>query len=197
MHYTNAVMKKNRKGFTLAELLIVVAIIGVLVAVSIPIFSAQLEKSREATDIANMRAAKALAIAAYYDIESGDKTSTNIGGLAQTKGGGKTVAYQGYYDYAKGTFTGSDAPRTTTGYGGKGTSIDTGKTYTNYNSAMNYKEQAIYVEIVTDTAWGRNYLPSEVKALGTQGKGILLHWRYVHSNRNYSPDYGFEWIPLE
>ena len=41
---------KKKKGFTLAELLVVVAIIGVLVAVSIPIFSKQLEKSRIATD---------------------------------------------------------------------------------------------------------------------------------------------------
>ena len=40
--------RKNEKGFTLAELLIVVAIIGVLVAISIPIFTSQLEKSRDA-----------------------------------------------------------------------------------------------------------------------------------------------------
>ena len=46
---------KNKKGFTLAELLIVVAIIAVLVAISIPIFSSQLEKAREATDAANIR----------------------------------------------------------------------------------------------------------------------------------------------
>ena len=39
-------MKKKRKGFTLAELLIVVAIIAVLVAIGIPIFTSQLEKSR-------------------------------------------------------------------------------------------------------------------------------------------------------
>ena len=52
-------MKKNRNGFTLAELLIVVAIIAVLVAISIPIFSKQLEKSREATDLANVRSAYA------------------------------------------------------------------------------------------------------------------------------------------
>lgn len=45
----------NKKGFTLAELLIVVAIIGVLVAISIPIFTSQLEKAREATDEANIR----------------------------------------------------------------------------------------------------------------------------------------------
>ena len=48
-------MKKSKKGFTLAELLIVVAIIAVLVAVAIPIFTSQLEKSREATDLANVR----------------------------------------------------------------------------------------------------------------------------------------------
>ena len=41
--------KENKKGFTLAELLIVVAIIAVLVAISIPIFTAQLEKSKEVT----------------------------------------------------------------------------------------------------------------------------------------------------
>ena len=46
---------RNKKGFTLAELLIVVAIIAVLVAIAIPIFVNQLEKGREATDIANIR----------------------------------------------------------------------------------------------------------------------------------------------
>ena len=56
--------KNNKKGFTLAELLIVVAIIGVLVAISIPIFTAQLEKSREATDLANIRSAYAEVMAA-------------------------------------------------------------------------------------------------------------------------------------
>ena len=58
-------MKKlNKKGFTLAELLIVVAIIAVLVAISIPVFSSQLEKSREAVDAANIRAAYAEILAA-------------------------------------------------------------------------------------------------------------------------------------
>ena len=52
-------MKKNNKGFTLAELLIVVAIIAVLVAIAIPIFTNQLENSREAVDASNIRAAYA------------------------------------------------------------------------------------------------------------------------------------------
>lgn len=62
--------KLNKKGFTLAELLIVVAIIAVLVVVSVPIFSSKLEKAREAADVANMRAAKAAAAALYLSDES-------------------------------------------------------------------------------------------------------------------------------
>ncbi|MEG2785480.1 MAG: prepilin-type N-terminal cleavage/methylation domain-containing protein, partial [Anaerovoracaceae bacterium] len=49
--------KVNKKGFTLAELLVVVAIIAILVAVSIPIFSGKLEEARKNTDLANVRAA--------------------------------------------------------------------------------------------------------------------------------------------
>jgi prepilin-type N-terminal cleavage/methylation domain-containing protein len=44
----------NKHGFTLAELLVVVAIIGILVAVSVPIFTSQLKKSRLATNQAQM-----------------------------------------------------------------------------------------------------------------------------------------------
>ena len=56
---------KYKKGFTLAEVLIVVAIVSVLVAISIPIFTSRLEKSREAVDLANMRNAYAAAIMEY------------------------------------------------------------------------------------------------------------------------------------
>ena len=52
----------NRKGFTLAELLVVVAIIAILIAVSIPIFTGKLNEAKESTDLANIRAAKAAAI---------------------------------------------------------------------------------------------------------------------------------------
>ena len=99
--------KFNEKGFTLAELLIVVAIIAVLVAVSIPVFTTQLEKSREETDIANLRSAYAIVqtdamtegykqpgssaangkytkgdnnqYIAYYNIKAGELSNTNDG----------------------------------------------------------------------------------------------------------------------
>lgn len=54
---------KKRRGFTLAELLIVVAIIAVLVAVAIPVFSAQLKKAKASVIIANLRSAYAEAVA--------------------------------------------------------------------------------------------------------------------------------------
>ena len=87
-------MANRRKGFTLAELLIVVAIVGVLVAVSIPVFTSQLEKSKQATDLANMRSAKAAAIAEWMS-------------------DGMPVDYTRKYDASSGTMTDS-AP---TGYG--------------------------------------------------------------------------------
>ena len=49
-------MKRNQKGFTLMEMLIVVAIIAVLVAVAIPVYTAQLHKARVTADWANVRA---------------------------------------------------------------------------------------------------------------------------------------------
>ena len=78
-------MKKlnNKKGFTLAELLIVVAIIAVLAGISIPIFNSQLEKAREATDTANLRSAYAVAATAVLD--SSTETGVSAGPVAMTQ----------------------------------------------------------------------------------------------------------------
>ncbi len=67
---------REKKGFTLAELLIVVAIIAVLVAIAIPVFSTQLERSREATDLANIRSAYAEVMVAALNNEPLTKTIT-------------------------------------------------------------------------------------------------------------------------
>ena len=71
----------NKKGFTLAELLIVVAIIAVLVAIAIPVFTTQLERSREATDLANIRSAYAEAMTDF--IADGTATVTKTASIKQ------------------------------------------------------------------------------------------------------------------
>ena len=47
---------KNKQGFTLMEMLIVVAIIAVLVAIAIPVYQGQVHKAKVAADVANVRA---------------------------------------------------------------------------------------------------------------------------------------------
>ena len=81
---------KNTKGFTLMEMLIVVAIIAILIAIAIPTFTTQLEKAREAADIANIRSKYSEAMVKYLDgaTKGEDKTpdtSAETPPMTQTK----------------------------------------------------------------------------------------------------------------
>jgi len=64
---------RKNSGFTLIEMLIVVAIIAILIMVSIPLVTGALEKARDATDQANERAAKAEAVLYYTGVVSKDE----------------------------------------------------------------------------------------------------------------------------
>ena len=105
---------KKSGGFTLIEMLIVVAIIAILVAVSIPMVSSNLEDAKIATDKANERAAKAAAMIEYmtddtitatssfkYDAEDGKLVKTEES--EDVNGYGQCSKHKG--DYIQITFT--------------------------------------------------------------------------------------------
>lgn len=72
-------MKKltNKKGFTLMEMLVVIAIIAILVTILVPAISSSLRKAKEATDVANLRAAYAQYQLAMIDGRIGTTIAVN------------------------------------------------------------------------------------------------------------------------
>lgn len=98
---------KTSKGFTLAELLIVMAIITVLAAVAVPTFSKQVETSRESADLETLRNAYTDAFAdAIQDVAVDGVLTTaavEITGLTfiQTRAG---------FNYVSGTIGGTALP---------------------------------------------------------------------------------------
>ena len=62
-----ALQAEGKKGFTLMEMLIVIAIIAILIAIAIPLFTAQLDNAKQATDLANARSIYAMVTADYMD----------------------------------------------------------------------------------------------------------------------------------
>lgn len=119
--------KKAKSGFTIMEMLIVVAIIAVLVAIAIPTFNGSLHKAKVAADWANLRAFYAEIQLDYitsgeqnakvpvdwytnpnYDWKSvtflnGDKVEMTAGTCAVsfTKGEGYSIEYQCNSGHAK------------------------------------------------------------------------------------------------
>lgn len=100
---------QNKKGFTLVEMLIVVAIIAILIAVSIPLMNGALETARHATDDANERAAKAAALLVYMGAVDAPA------GVTYTPGTAVEDSAPWYYDAAEGNL--KNAPDTIDPYG--------------------------------------------------------------------------------
>ena len=82
---------RKRRGFTLIELMIVIAIIGILAAIAIPNFRKARDQAREKACYANMRVI--LGAVEMYNMDNSDMTSSISDGWCQSGGGGVTGEY--------------------------------------------------------------------------------------------------------
>lgn len=112
--------QKNNKGFSLVELIVVIAIMAVLVGVLAPQLIKYVEKSREATDIQNADSIATTVKAYYADVE--DAKDVEV----QLSKGAVTVKVGGTADASKACLTGSgleDTKLKGTGWGAGGIKI--------------------------------------------------------------------------
>ena len=70
--------KMNKKGFTLIEMLAVIAIIAVLVAIIVPAVGSSTTKAKASTDAANLRSALSSATIQYASTGAVDATAIQV-----------------------------------------------------------------------------------------------------------------------
>ena len=170
MNIMKGINRTNKKhGFTLAELLIVVAIIGVLVGIYVPIINKQIEKAREAHDIYTMRTAASAAISLYYAGVS-DEKSAQASGLKWWQNDGKDQANAaGVYDPKTGKFHPIKSDDAGPYKCGKGTKTNAGTNFTMGNSNGAYAPGEDY----TDAA-----LLVSIYPLGNN-KHVDVYWKHT------------------
>ena len=121
----------KKKGFTLMEMMIVVAIIAILMAIIIPTFTNAMKNAKAATDEANLRAyyAEQMASAVLEDKDpttiDGDKATIKVAGVSYKLYGSVTSKVVGQHQLEI-TYTAPDGKTTVTIPGGGNTGATKG-----------------------------------------------------------------------
>ncbi|MGL5979023.1 MAG: pilin [Erysipelotrichaceae bacterium] len=67
-------MMKNKKGFTLVELIVVIAILGVLAVIMVPAFTGYVAKAKVSKEVSSAKSWCTAYQAAYADVNAGTDT---------------------------------------------------------------------------------------------------------------------------